>query len=652
MRRWVATLATASVFATLVVVSAHAPALGAPVPLHCKQIRQQGQAFRLCRGRVPSRDGTVKLDTDVTLPIRGRGPFPLIVMLHGLGGAKQSYECLGEQTPGAGGSQRGCSLVEGSGGTYHYNNLWFASHGYAVLNYTARGFHNSKCIDADKPSRDADDDLYPPGVYGPSPACMLQLDHAEHEIVDTQYLVGRLVDGTLLDDSGIEISARKVGVTGVSYGGGHTWLLTRKNSWRSPRGQAVRVRAAVPIIGWTDLADSLAPNGRARDDLLQTTDAGERAAQAVGIFKDSYVNTFFVALTLTAAEFGAVPGYLKAWYARFQSGEPYDDAVVQEALDSLLVRRSAYYAPKSPGAATPVLAVQGFTDGIFPAIESLRMYKRLTRKSRYPMSMYLGDWGHPIAQNKSGETLYIARLVNRWFAHYLKGRGTSPAGTVEARRTTCGDSMGRLYRGTSWDDLRSGTIELEGLAISGTLNTPASDPHASAVDPDPAQPGAGRCRTTDTAVDADNLAARVAVPEEGLTMMGLPEVTLTADPGASQMYVAARLWDVDPVAEEQTLVSRGAWRLGGHEGGQPVFLQLFGNAYRFRPGHEIKLELTADDGRALKTWEQATAVPGSIAVDNVSLTIPVADATNLVREAPVPRRVLDAVGRVPIWPTK
>ena len=653
MRRLVAALATSTMLATLLVVSASAPAIGAPARLNCREITRDKTDFRLCRGRVTSRDGTVKLDTDVTLPGRGRGPFPLIVMLHGLGGAKQSFECLGEPTPGAGGSNPGCKVIEGTGGTYHYNNVWFASQGYAVLNYTARGFHNRKCVNEDKPSSDADDLLYPPATYGPSPACMLQLDHVEHEVADTQFLIGRLVDGTLLELSDIEIAVKKIGVTGVSYGGGHTWLLTRRNGWRSPRGQTVRIRAAVPIIGWTDLADSLAPNGRARDDVVQTTDAGERAAQAVGVLKDSYVGAFLNALILTAAEFGAVPGYLKAWHARFGDGEPYNDAMVQDALGKLLVNRSAYYAPKSSRSRTPVLTVQGFTDGIFPAIESLRMYERLTAGSQYPIRLYFGDWGHPIAQNKSGETHYIAGLVNRWFAHYLKGKGSTPAGVVEARRTSCGESMGRLYRGASWDDLRSGSFVAGDLSISGTLNTPASDPHAPVVDPDPALPNAGRCRITDTAVAPDNLSGSVAVPAEGLTMMGLPEVTLTADPSSADMYVAARLWDVDPTTGQQTLVTRGVWRLGGEEADQVVLLQLFGNAYRFRPGHEIKLELTADDARAFKSWEQANAPAlGEIAVSNVGLSVPVADATNLVRESPIPGRVLERVGHVRILPAK
>src|SRR3954447_23691219 len=60
---------------------------------------------------VPSFDG-VPLDVDVTLPAKGRGPFPTIVMLHGWGGNKTAFES---------------SDPEGDGSnTYRYNNDFFA----------------------------------------------------------------------------------------------------------------------------------------------------------------------------------------------------------------------------------------------------------------------------------------------------------------------------------------------------------------------------------------------------------------------------------------------------------------------------------------------------------------------------------------------
>ena len=72
--------------------------------------------------RVPSFDG-VPLDVDVTLPAQGAGPFPTIAMLHGWGGSKTNFESA--------------SSTDG------YSNTFFASKGYAVVNYTARGFSDS-----------------------------------------------------------------------------------------------------------------------------------------------------------------------------------------------------------------------------------------------------------------------------------------------------------------------------------------------------------------------------------------------------------------------------------------------------------------------------------------------------------------------------
>lgn len=82
--------------------------------------------IRFCQGgqvgsrdlRVPSFD-KVPLDADVALPPSGKGPYPLIVMLHGLGGSKTDWEA-----------------TAANGGI---NDITFAKAGYAVLMYTARG---------------------------------------------------------------------------------------------------------------------------------------------------------------------------------------------------------------------------------------------------------------------------------------------------------------------------------------------------------------------------------------------------------------------------------------------------------------------------------------------------------------------------------
>ena len=78
---------------------------------------------------------------------------------------------------------------------------------------------------------------------------------------------------------------------------------------------------------------------------------------------------------------------LATWLARFNAGEPYDnpsDPVVPDAKRELLVNRSAYFQDgfftalrRHRQRRVPVLAAQGWTDPIFPAIEVVRMYDRI-----------------------------------------------------------------------------------------------------------------------------------------------------------------------------------------------------------------------------------------------------------------------------------
>ena len=141
--------------------------------------------IRLCIGghvggedlRIPSFDG-VPLDADVALPAAGLGPFPLIVMMHGLGGSKTDWEV-----------DRDDGLID---------DVTFARMGYAVLMYTARGFGDSCGTAASQKG---------------TPACANGYIHfadQRYEVHDTQYLAGLLVDEGL--------ARPDIAVTGISYG--------------------------------------------------------------------------------------------------------------------------------------------------------------------------------------------------------------------------------------------------------------------------------------------------------------------------------------------------------------------------------------------------------------------------------------------------
>src|SRR5205823_12368386 len=177
-----------------VALSLAAPSLASavePAPFGHACKAQNGVRFCPTEGleqRVPSFDG-VPLDVDVTLPAEGTGPFPTIVMMHGWGGSKADFE---SSTPAGNGNT-----------TFDYNNAYYAQHGFAVLNYSARGWGRSCGTAASRES---------------TPGCekgWVHLADQRYEARDTQYLLGLLADQNI-------VKPNQVGVTGISYGGGQS----------------------------------------------------------------------------------------------------------------------------------------------------------------------------------------------------------------------------------------------------------------------------------------------------------------------------------------------------------------------------------------------------------------------------------------------
>ena len=76
--------------------------------------------YRFCSAPMASFDGA-QLDTDLTLPAgtTPKGGYPLLVMMHGWGSDKTYWE-----------ARDFCMTT--SADACRYNNVWFASRGYAV----------------------------------------------------------------------------------------------------------------------------------------------------------------------------------------------------------------------------------------------------------------------------------------------------------------------------------------------------------------------------------------------------------------------------------------------------------------------------------------------------------------------------------------
>ena len=528
--------------------------------------------------REPSFDGA-PLDVDVTLPRSGDGPFPTIVMMHGFGGSKEDFE---ESKP------EGDSAENET--TYHWNNNFFAKQGYAVVNYSARGFGRS-CGKAGNPG---------------SPPCStnrsyVHLADQRWEARDTQVLLGKLADQGLT-------KPRETGVTGISYGGGQSLELAFLRNrirrlddsfapWRSPKGKQMEIAAAFPRWLWSDLVYSLLPNGRFRDDV---TPRESDSRNPLGIKKESFVDGLFALGGSTGTYCGTPPfvpctdfsSDLPRYFARVSAGEP-PDPQANRIANEIFNHKQGYGLSGVPA---PLLLQDGFTDDLFPVTEALRIYnQQRARDPKAPVSLQFGDLGHQRASNKKNSDRFFNDQGARFLALHLKGagtRGVPKPGAVTAFTQTCPQEAPSdgPYRASSWERIHPGTVRFSGSSTQIVSSGGGNPATAAAVDP--VAGGGDACRTV-PAERAPGTAVYVGPRSKGYTMMGLPKVTAEIETTGPFGELNARLWDVAPDGS-QLLVSRGPYRLENNRTGKVTF-QLYGNGYRFAPGHRPKIELLGKD---------------------------------------------------------
>ena len=251
-----------------------------------------------------------------------------------------------------------------------------------------------------------------------------------------------------------------------------------------------------------------------------------------------------------------------------------------------------------------MLIQNGWTDDLFPAPEALRAYRSLQSVGKTYVALQLGDFGHPRGQNKQPVDRVLQNQGARFFAALLKGQGEPPRDeSVVAFTQTCPSSApaGGPFRARTWDALHPRSLRLAARATQ-TIRSSGGDP-AVAKQLDPIG-GAGACATVNASRAAGTAVVQRTI-RKPFTLLGLPTVRARIATTGRGGMIAARLWDVHD--GQQTLVSRGVYRLEDDQKGRIVF-QLFGNGWRFAKGHRAKLELLGSDPNFLRTSNFAFTV--------------------------------------------
>ena len=444
----------------------------------------------ICSGEVRSFDGS-PLDVDVTVPHESTGAtHPLMVMFHGFGNNKHEWESTTDEGDGA--------------DKYHWNSHWFAEHGYYVLTYTARGFTDQGPTRADEPNTPAGTDptCHPPTVPSGSsaagsdcaPSGTIRVKNKDVEIRDSQYLAA------LTAAAFPDVDPNRVAVSGGSYGGGEAWLQAAEPIWTFPHSvnsalPVLQLQVAIPKYGWTDLAYSLVPNGHPGflpgDPAYSSSQGAPNAhgiGNPVGVAKASYIAGLYALGTTTGTfEEGTSPTPVKpppctapetftTWLGRVAAGEPYDvagvdDPVVAQIRQDFSDCHSAYYQPgwraqQQAGHETAVFAIQGWTDDLFEAVESFRMFKYLkTLDPLWPVAVGVADVGHSRAQNKPSTWQRLNNQANQFLFAQISGSHQQQT-TVFSEATLCPNNPDTPDQ-TAAQQLTATTPE--GLA-NGTLN--------------------------------------------------------------------------------------------------------------------------------------------------------------------------------------
>ncbi|WP_017542597.1 CocE/NonD family hydrolase [Nocardiopsis prasina] len=377
-----------------------------------------------------------------------------------------------------------------------------------------------------------------------------------------------------------EADAERIGMAGISYGGGISLLTAAEDE---------RVRAVGSMSGWADLGASLYPG-----DTIDVQSAE---------------------LLLLAGNLLGTPGdSLREMEREYRRGNV--DPILEMAPD----RSAATKVDRINANGTAVMMAHGWNDGMFPAGHIADFYEELSGPKRLMLSP--GDHATSEAFGAVGLPNEVWEDLARWFDHHLKGEdnGIDAEDPVRVRPnngdgawsshadwpsvTTATDeyhldrpssSWGRWQSqgamvgepATGWDygfrtgigtTARSGTVILSGAlqqffdVPTGVL-LPTVDRHRAAVWTSPAYP-------------------------DGARVAGTPEVTFTVTPTTADQSVFVYLYAINERGTG-SLLSHAPHTLRDAAPGEPVTVrtELSSVVWDVPAGHRLAVVVDSKDAR-------------------------------------------------------
>jgi len=497
--------------------------------------------------------------------------------------------------------------------------------GYAVFSETNRGW-GSSCGGPSKPANTL--------KAAPCEDGYIHTMSREYEPRDVQYLLG------LLAEEGV-INPQEIGATGGSNGGGMSMQLGSLDGrvqltngelvpWTTKNGIPMKTAAIAPEYPWSDLAQSLQPNGSNLDYVADAPYSGMLGNHEFGIQKKFWNEELY--------EAGAVLGYYAPtsiddpeannteWYDFANTGGPYNGQALAIQEEEHLPNHGAYYTDLSEAPA-PALMENGWNDDLFPVDQTVDYYNRV--RSIYPdaaMKLFDMDLGHNPRSASTPSTADLAKLAaaqNAWFEYFVKGQGSEPEGAhggVVAISSHCpatSATSGTEYKAANWASLAPGEINLQGAAEQ-TIEAPGIAPKNAFT--------SGTVCTTEAAGENASAATYKLAASEGFTIAGSSTVIGEFSTPITNDQVIARLMDVNEAGEQQ-LVGRAIYRPINPEGGftKQVF-QLHPQLWNVAAGHTLKLQLLISDSGYARNSSSATSSAASIKVRNLELRVPTIEA--------------------------